>query len=244
MDLFYRYLLTVIPINLLELTAFAAGIYFLKNRANTSLANKVLIYFLGFTLLVELLAKYAAIAYFSEYEYFGFVKDTLFERTNWIYNIYIIIMYSFFIYYFGSLLISVKTKSIFKKLSFLFIVVSILNLIFSGVFFKSSSVFISIIGSLLLLIVIIYFYFDLLKTDKIINLKKYLPIYISIGILIFILCETPLSIFSQYFKTINKSFIVLKTNILLLVNIIMYGTFITGFIITAKSNSNKEEILN
>ncbi len=241
MDLFYRYLLTVLPINLFELTALVAGIYFFKNNPKTTLANKILVCFLGFTLLVELLAKYAAIAYFTEYEYFGFVKDTLFERTNWIYNIYIIIMYSFFIYYFSSLLISVKVKSIFEKLSLLFIVVSVLNLIFSGVFFKSFSVFISVIGTLLLLIVIIYFY--LLKTDKIINLKRYLPIYISIGVLIFILCETPLSIFSQYFKTINKSFVVLKTNILLLVNIIMYGAFITGFIVCAKGKNKTEEII-
>ncbi len=234
MDLFYRYLLTALPINLFELIALITGVYFLKNNPKTLLANKTLVYFLGFTLLVELFAKYAAIAYFTKYEYFGFVKDTLFERTNWIYNIYTIIMYYFFIYYFGSLLISVKVKSIFKKLNFLFIVVSILNLIFSGVFFKSSSVFISVIGTLLLLIVIIYFYFDLLKTERIINLKRYLPIYISIGVIIFILCETPLSIFSQYFKTINKSFIVLKTNILLLINIIMYGTFTIGFLVCAK----------
>ena len=244
MDLFYRYLFTVLPINLLEITAFAAGIYFLKHAKKKSLANKALVYFLGFTLLIEFLAKYAAIAYFTKYKYFGEIKDTVIERTFWIYNIYEIIMYSIFIYFFSSLLISVKVKTIFKKLSFLFIVISVLNLIFSGVFFKASSIFTSVIGTLLLLIVIIYFYFDLLKTKRIINLKRYLPIYISIGVLIFILCITPISIFSQYFKTINKSFIVLKTNILLLVNIIMYGTFITGFIVCAKSNPSKEEMLN
>jgi len=244
LEYFTRYLFTVLPINLLEITAIVAGIYFINKKPDTLVINKYLVKFLWFTLLVEITAKYASIAYFSEYEIFGFIKDTVFVKPYWLYNTFDLVFFSFYAYYFNSFLINNRLKKLFKAVIFMFLFICVLNLLLSGMFFKGTSILISIFGTLLLLVVIISFYFDLLKSDKIVNLKKYLPIYISFGVLVYSLCTTPLGLFSQYFKAINQNYVVLRTNILLGINIIMYGTFIIGFIVCAKSNPNKKELLN
>ena len=116
-----------------------------------------------------------------------------------------------------------------------------LNLILSDVFFKEDSVFTAIAGTLLLLLVNVLFYFDLLKSNQILNLKKQLPIYISVGVLVFYLCVTPIDLFSQYFKRVNELFVNVKAIIYIIANILMYTTFTIGFLVCAK---NKKENLN
>ena len=244
LDYLYQYLITAIPINILEISVAISGSYFLYKNPNTLIINRYLVYFLWFTFFTEMIGKYAALAYFTNYEYLGFIKDTVFERSFWLYNIYTIISFSFFGYYFTTLLNSNKLKKRFLFINILYLIIGIINLTISDIFFKGNSVYTSIAGTILFLSIIMFFYFDLLQSDIVLDIKKHLPMYISIGVLVYFLCLTPLDIFSQYYKTVNKTYVKLRSNIFLFTNIFMYGTFIIGFIVCAKSNSNKEEILN
>ncbi len=244
MDYFYQYLITAIPINILEISVAISGSYFLYKNPNTSIINRYLVYFLWFTFFTEMIGKYAAIAYFTNYEYLGFIKDTVFERSFWLYNIYTIISFSFFGYYFTTLLHSDKLKKKFLFINILYLIVGVINLIVSDIFFKGNSVYTSIAGTILFLSIIIFFYFDLLQSDIILDIKKHLPIYISIGVLVYFLCLTPLDIFSQYYKTANKIYVKLRSNIFLFANIFMYSTFIIGFLVCAKGTQDKKEIIN
>jgi len=244
LDYFYQYLITAIPINILEISVAISGSFFLYKNPNTSIINRYLVYFLWFTFFTEMIGKYAAIAYFTNYEYLGFIKDTVFERSFWLYNIYTIISFSFFGYYFITLLHSDKLKKKFLFINILYLIVGVINLIVSDIFFKGNSVYTSIAGTILFLSIIIFFYFDLLQSDIILDIKKHLPIYISIGVLVYFLCLTPLDIFSQYYKTANKIYVKLRSNIFLFANIFMYSTFIIGFLVCAKGTQDKKEIIN
>ena len=244
LDYLNEYLFKVIPIKALEILAVLAGTYFLRKKPNTLLINKYVVYFLWYTIINEIIATYGVMAYFTNYEYFGFIKGTVFERTYWLYNIYLLLFFSFFIYYFSELLMRNSLKKTIKKVLFLFVIIGVVNLIYDNLLFKDRSLYIVIVGSIFLLITIIVFYFNLLKSDKILNLKKYLPIYVSLAVLVFSLCIPPLEIFGHYFNPENNIYIKLRTSILLFVNIIMYSSFIIGFLVCAKNKPKTEKSIN
>lgn len=111
-----------------------------------------------------------------------------------------------------------------------YIIAAILYLIFTDVFFKAYSEFTTIAGTIIIIITVARFYFEIIKSDLLLNLKRFFPFYVSIGILVFYLCVTPLDIFSEYFSKENKLFIKLKSIGLLTANIFLYTTIIIGFI--------------
>lgn len=237
LDYFQQYLLNSILNYSLEIAACLAGTYYIFKKKNAPKSNLFFVYFLWFTLVVEIIGAYAPIAYFTNYEYFGFVKDTVYRNSTWLYNIYFLVLYTFTSYYFISILKFFKYIKVLKILLLVFVFIGVGILIISDVFVVKKSLFSSIIGSLLLLLMIVLFYFDLLKSDQIIELKKYLPVYLSAGLLFFTLCTTPLEIFSIYFNVNNDLFIKIRTRILLISNIIMYTTFVIGFLVCSKKDS-------
>ena len=244
MDYYYKFLFNVIPIDLIELFAALSGVYYLNKKKKNDKIIKYFVVFLWYTFINEIIGMYSPIAYFSNYKYFGIVKDTVFERNIWLYNIYFIINFSFLIYFFKSLLSNTKFRKTMNIVIIIFVLIATMYLYFSKEFFISYSILTLTTGSILVLINILMFYSRLLKADKVINLKKYLPIYLSIGVMFFYLCVTPIELFAKYFKMINEVYVNIRTNILLVANIFMYSTFITGFIVCAKSNTNKDELLN
>ena len=242
MDYFNQFLTSSISSFILELTAAIAGSFYLKTTAKTDTISKFLIYFLWFTLLFEIVGSYSPIAYFTNYEYFGFVKNTVFAGNYWWFNIYMLISFSFFIYYFNYFIENNTVKKIVSFLLKLFMVAGVINLAVSDVFFRGYSVFISIAGSLFVLGVIILFFFSLLKSEIIFSLKTFLPIYIATGVLIFNLIVTPSDIYSQYFNSDNDLFVKLSGLILIIANILMYSCFIIGFFICTKKSTKGEEV--
>ncbi len=244
LDYFNQYLINTLSGYTLEFLAIISGLYFLKKNPNASSPIKNLVYFLWFSLFWDIVGSYAPIAYFSKNEYFGFVENTPFNNNYWWFNIYMIVSFSFFIYFFNSFISNTVVNKRLRLLIIVFVIVTVINLLLSDIFFNGYSIFTSVVGSVIVMVSIFLYYFDLLKRDDIISLKRQLPIYISIGVLIYNLTITPSDIYSQYFNTHNDIYIKFSGLIVLLANIIMYGTFITGFIVCAKSNPNKGEILN
>ncbi len=239
LDYLLEYFVKVIPTYFLELIAALSGSYFLLKRENSNLIDKYLVYFLWITLIVDIFGSYAAIAYFTEYKYLGFIKDTVFRDNRWIYNIYTLLFYVFYCKYFINHSNDLKIKKILNVITIIFLFSAVLNLIFSDVIFDKASNFNSIWGTIISILCIALFYFDLLKSDKVLKLKYYLPIYISIGVLVFNLLVTPIDVFSAYFNKENNNYFKLKGTVLLGVNIVMYGLFTMGFLVCARKENNK-----
>ena len=224
---------SVFPIVFAEFVAAIAGIYYLRKTSATGY-NKYLVAFLCIIVLVEISGWYAPLAYFSDYSYFSFVKDTVFRNNYWIFNIVIIASAVFYILYFRSFIKDENWKKVLKILMYLYVISAVIFLIMTDIYFVGYSQFSTISGTLLIFFSVVIFYLQLLKSDILLNLKFFLPLYISIGVLIFHLCITPIDIFSEYFIKEEKIFVNLKVNVAKYANIFMYSTFAIGFLICSR----------
>ncbi len=144
--------------------------------------------------------------------------------------------YPFLVLFFSSYLKNKLFKKTFEWASLLFLLFSIGLFLFSNTFFTAYSPYVNISGTLLVLIVIISFYFELLRSEYVMQLKRFLPFYFSLGTFVFLLCVTPLSIFSDYFRvsTGNHLFVKLQVQVILYSNIFMYSCFTLGFILCSR----------
>ncbi len=224
-------MIAAIFVNFLELLAFLIGIFYYKKHQ--SRPTYYLVWFLGITIFSELFSWYA---YFVNNGFLSFLKGTVLETNNWVGNVYSIISYLFYITYFKWYLTSPKSISILNKVSIVFFIVSILEIIFSKGFFISSMPITNIFGTLLVFYSIAFYYLELLSSDQILNVHKSLPFYISVGALIFHLCTTPFFIYSSYYSnSIDPSFVSLYRQVIFGTNYLLYSIYIAGFLICSKT---------
>jgi len=232
---FIFFLKSVLPITIIEILAAIFGLYYLK-KVKPKDATRYFVYFLWLIVVVESFGAIPAIAYFTNYEYFGFLKDTFFQRNSWLYNIFTLITSIFYTLYFFSFT-DFKLKKLFIKIAvFIYFIYGVYLLLDISVLGSANVPFITIGGAIIMFLSIMTFYMQLLKSDLILKLQKYLPFYISIGVLIFYLCTTPIEIYMNYFKEGNEFFMTFKTKMYLYLNLFLYGSFILGFILCSKKN--------
>ncbi len=83
------------------------------------------------------------------------------------------------------------------------------------------------------------FFFEFLKSNKILNFKYSLPVYIALDLLVFKLTISPLKIYSNYFNdNISPEFVSLFSLAILGTNIWLYSIFTYGFLkCSLKKNS-------
>lgn len=227
------FILGALPITILELVAALAGSYYLL-KAQHIKYTKYIVWLLWLTFAIEVLGSYAPIAYFTDYETFGQVKDTPFSDNYWLYNIFMPVHYGVYIYYFRALLKNSIWRVILMWALSIFVLSSIGYLLFTEVFFIKFSQFTNIFGSLLLTFTIVLFYLELLRSELLLKLKFFMPFYISVGAIIFHLCVTPVDLFSEYFSRENKIFIDLRVNVLLYANIFLYSLYTIGFLVCSR----------
>lgn len=172
--------------------------------------------------------------FFRNINIFLLSRGPSFSDNYWLYNIFLILIFSFYVYYFRAFIINKIHRLILQVLALGFIFSSILYFIFTDVYFTAFSPYTMILGTILLFLSVVLFYFELLRSDIMLKLKFFLPLYISIGALIFYLCVTPIDLFSRYFSKENSIFVNLRVTILLGANIFMYLTFIIGFLVCSE----------
>lgn len=220
--------------------AALAGSYYFRNARPHLKSTKYLVLFLWITVLVEFIAGYVIVGFYSDYTYFSFIKDTPFQSNYWLYNIFHVIGFSFFCLYFASFLKKRSWKTLVLILTTLVIVVPGVYVFFTPSFFEPTSQILAISRTLLLFFSIVLFYFELLRSDLLLEIKTFLPFYISVGVLVFNLCVTPLDILFNYFNIVdgNELFVKLRLNVLLYANVFMYVTFIAGFLICSRKKKS------
>ena len=221
-------------INFLQLVAFICAIYYY--RKHTYKQSKWLALFLGVTFLVEVASYYTS--FIENDGIFSFLANTPYSENYWLYNIFMLVSAAFYVIYFRWNLTSKKSKVVLDVLLVSFAIGSILHQAFSGVFFVGYSPFTVILGTVLIILSIALFYLELLNSNLILKVHKTLPFYISVAVLIFYLCTTPLFIYSIYFsESINPDFYVLYLRVIISTNFIMYSIYIAGFLICSRNKN-------
>ncbi|AXT53621.1 hypothetical protein D1818_23375 [Aquimarina sp. BL5] len=217
------------------LAALVGIIYIYKYRVDN--ATRYFVYFLCFSFFVELLGELPTLI--KNNESLDFLNNTLLAKNAWFYNIYTIISILFYVCYFKYYLKSRYLKNILNILLLVFLLSSIVNLIITDVFFVRQSSYVMVFGTFLILISVFFYFFEMLKSEKILEFNKDFVFYVGVGASIFHLCITPLFIYFRYFHDdISPEFVQIHKTILYTSIIFMYTCFTIGFLVCFKKNKS------
>lgn len=194
------------------------ALYNKKTYANT--IYKYFFYFLIYTILTEL-AGYIV----------GHIIGIPYKLKNhFVYNIYTIANFVFYFIFYKNLFRKKSNKKIVNAFLILYLLFTIFDLIFLKPPFLTGLISINFtVGSILLIVTIILFLFEIINNELVFNLKKSLIFWISIGVLLFFIGVLPIFIASEFlgFKGIYRQ-------ILYSLNVILYGCFSFGFILSER----------
>jgi len=209
-----------------ELIASVVGILYFYKYKQTPL--RYFLYLLCYITFTEFFAGYA-----SETGVLIFYTDENGNHyTVWFYNVLKFITFNTLYYMYYKSLITIKFKNWIKFFAFIYIGVFIFNWLFIQNFILENSESPHIIGSIFLTIIILFYFIELLKSDKIIIFHRLLLFWISIGLLLFHTGTIPFTLkLNGYmlFPGIHKLF-----SIVYILAIIMYSIFTFGFIWSKK----------
>ena len=190
------------------------------SKIRNSFYLKLFLIFIGYSLLTEIL---------------GFVLGFLFGINTFpIYNTWNIVNHFFYLFFFLGLLKNSFKRNIVKIITVIYAVFTFINIAFLSDYINKTLSVNIIIGSTLIVIAIMIYFSELLQSDAILYLKKSLFFWISLGVLLFNIGFIPVFVIAEYIS-FNGVFRIIT----LLLNLLMSGCFITGFIV---SESEKELI--
>jgi hypothetical protein len=202
------------------LAAIIGTIYFYKYKHSHL---KYFLFILWYIVLTEFTGWYS-----SHYDVLGFFDKEGIHYNLWMYNLMYLIFFPVILWMYSKSI----NKIIYKKWIYAFILIyllfSIMNWLFIQNFKYEWSELPDVVGTLFLAVSIIFYFIELLKSDKIITYQKKLLFWISIGLLIFHIGTLPFTIkITGYalLKGIHNLFLIVW-----ILAIIMYLLFAFGFI--------------
>lgn len=223
---------------LLEGLAAVAGLYYFKKNP-TNKAAGMFAYFLLLTYLVEAIGLFPAMIYWNEALHF--LKDGFFYKNYWLYNPYLIVSFVVYLTFFRKNIQNERVSKFLKKIIIVYAIASALILMFTDVYLETTSTFTYVTGSILLLAFIFYYYFEMLLSERILQIKRDISFFISIGAVVHFLTTTPIFIYFAYFTERSPDFVKLSSAVMIVMNIFMYTTYTLGFLLLANKLPGIEE---
>ncbi len=207
----------------IEILAAITGILLYKKYKLT--AAKYFIWILVYIVIGDTFGQY--VFYIKNDGILSFLEGTVFERNYWwatlFWNIGIIV---FFAFYYIKIL---KTERFIKIIKFggsVFLVFSICYIVLKWEdYFVRYFPVISLLGALIICLCTVFYFIEILQSDRILTFSKSLNFYISASIFIWWLIITPLVFYDIYNVREDVNFIFLRWEIHLYANIFMYLTF-------------------
>ncbi len=220
-----------------EFLAALVGIICIAKYRVTSLSTRYFVYYLCLSFVVDIFGNLPTLIF--KFDKLSFLKDTFLYKNAWLYNSYTVISILFFIFYFRSNLTNKKFRNILSVSAILFFISSIFNFLLTDVFFSVHSSFLMMIGTFLILLSVFFYFFEMLRSEKILEFNKDLVFYVAVGSTVFHLCVTPLFIYSNYYSnSISSFFVEVRQVILYSAIIFMYTCFTFGLIICLRKNKS------
>ena len=207
----------------IEILAAVTGLLLYKKYKLS--AAKYFIWFLIYLTICDFIGGYSK--HIKNEGFFFFLQGTVFEKNYWwstlFWKIGAII---FFAFYFNRILKTKTFKIIVKFSGYLFFIFSIVYIIINfETYFLTFFPIISILGALIIFLCTVFYFIEVLQSDKILTFYKSLNFYISAAIFIWWLIITPLVFYDIYMSNQDWSFIFLRWQIYLFANVVMYLTF-------------------
>lgn len=180
---------------------------------------KLFLFFLGYSLLTELIAFYIGIC--------------LKINTFYIYNTWNFINTYFFLFFFLKNIQGGFKRNIVKILILIYTIFSVIDVLFFTNFITKSLNTNIMVASLFIVSTVLIYFSELLQSNIILNLKDSIYFWIAIGVLFFNIGFIPIIIIAEYINYLG----VFKY-ITFGLNILMSVCFILGFILSKKEYNN------
>lgn len=193
--------------------------------------ERVLVFYLCFAVFSEFLGLYPHYLYKS-----GLVNSEFYLnnphliRAYWWFNIYTITAALCFGYYFYRQLERSSFRKLAKGLLFTFLITTVVNILFTDVFFKKYSIYTDVSSVVILVSIISFYYYELLSSDKILHLNKSFTFLLSIPIFLYYIVITPLFLLSSNYIKSEPVFMDFYNNVRDSCNFFLYGMFIFGYL--------------
>ena len=222
-----------------EIIAALTGIVFFKKYKSTN--AKYFIYFLIYLSICDFLNTYTL--YTGKGQFFYFLRETVFKYNYWWSTLYWKIgAIMFFVFFYNKILSNKKFKNIIKFSGLFFLLFSIIYILLNfDDYFVRFFPPISILGAFIIFLCTVFYFIEVLLSDKILVFYKSLNFYISFAIFIWWLIITPIVLYDIYMLHKDFNYIKLRFLIYLLANITMYSTF-TFALIWCKPELIKNEL--
>jgi hypothetical protein len=154
----------------------------------------------------------------------------IFAKSNlWVYNLFLLIRFSVYTYFFYNLLESPFIKKAIRFFYIPLILLGILNYFLFETPHKVDNMAIIIVHIIVTILCLIFFR-EVLKAKTLITLTKHPAIWISLGAFLYHSATLPFFIFLNYLIKVNPTLAISCLNINQALNIIMYSLFFISFL--------------
>ena len=208
-----------------ELISAIVGTIYLYKYKNTYL--KYFLLLLWFITITEFIG-----GYIVENKILVYIDENGLVYNKWLSNIRRFVTFMILYYIYFKLLKTEVFKKWIKIFAIIFSIIYVLNWIFLQNFIKESPEIPQVIGSIFLVISILFYFIELLKSEKIMVFHRLLLFWISVGLLLFYTGTIPFMLKWNGYMIIpgvHKLFLIVY-----ILAIIMYLTFTFGFIWSKK----------
>ncbi|RKE95156.1 hypothetical protein [Ichthyenterobacterium magnum] len=211
-----------------EIIAAVFGSIYLSKTKDTR--YKIFVNYLWLTVAVEFIGEYTAFLQNNyDNEWYNAIKNSVFCRNTWLFNIYTFLSIGLLGIFYSRFFSSKISKAIIR---FVVLGYSLFVLIYftaTDAFFVMSLPYDEILGTVIICTYILLYFMELIKSDSILVFYKTPLFYISVSLLFWYICVTPLFIFNGYFRAINTDFVIFRYLLLLLINVITFLCVTFGF---------------
>ncbi len=213
---------------LVELIAALTGTVYVRKNKNS--VTKIFVLYLWITFVTETIAMYTYLLQNNyDYQWFINIKNSGFCYNRWLYNIYSFIAIGLIGLFYSNLMSTKLFRGIIQVFFIVFCIFAFFFFTLTDAFFSRSLPYVFVFETVIVCIYVILYFIELMKSEEMLNFKKLPSFYISIALMLWHLCATPLFIFDSYFLAINTKFVEFRYLFLLIINIFTYLCISFGF---------------
>ena len=161
-----------------------------------------------------------------------FIGTVLHKLTFYLYNIWSLANSYFYFYFFHELIKNNFKKNIIKIIALVYTVISVIDISFFSSFTLVNLNYNILFSSIFIVISVLLYFTELLQSEVVLKLNKSMFFWVSIGVLFFNIGTIPIYVIAELLNYQG-----LFDYIVLSLNLIMAGCFITGFIVSKKKYS-------
>ncbi len=152
-------------------------------------------------------------------------------RNTWVYNLLTLAEFNFLLLFLKEILLFRFSKKIVKYFIIIFNIIYFLSSFYytyKGVYLITYNSLASVSGGFIVTVAVFLFFKDFINSDRVMNLRRSLPFWISVGLLLYYLDAIPGTLMMNAFSKLEKKDIIFIKNIAPFLALVMYCVFIFG----------------